>query len=353
MKVQIDRRRFLHMGSLAAAAATITPRAWPSAPRVHSESLFDGHTLSGWIQLENNATAFSSSAIIDPVGLIQRLQHPADPISTYLRPHVTAALAVTAESNSNAIPKPIISEMARQLTDLINGPPIYDPDRFSGVALRAETRELLRRQPTGGQALVRLNKLLLEDAFPALLARSVSEGWTVNDGAISSLGTGRGVIYTGRDFERFRITFTMRHLSGNPDHQACVLLFCTRPDGSNKPLDALGGIQFQVPNGGHWDYRIGMNNDGGAEFTRVAQTHFNPHDWSRVEIVADAHKGVARMAVAQPVGSKGVHVLDFSNPSAGKAGPFALQMHNAGLFDQYKDIAIEENPASNDLLLLD
>ena len=51
--------------------------------------------------------------------------------------------------------------------------------------------------------------------------------------------------------------FTMRHVSGNPDHQACVLIFCSRPQPGEKPLDALGGIQFQVPNGGHWDYRPG------------------------------------------------------------------------------------------------
>jgi hypothetical protein len=105
--------------------------------------------------------------------------------------------------------------------------------------------------------------------------------------------------------------FTMRHVSGNPDHQACVLISCSRPQSVEKPLDALGGIQFQVPNGGHWDYRPGMNNSGGLEFITVTKTHFDVHDWSRVEILADAAKGVARMAVAQPLGSKAVEVLDF------------------------------------------
>jgi hypothetical protein len=70
----------------------------------------------------------------------------------------------------------------------------------------------------------------------------------------------------------------MRHVSGNPDHQACVLIFCSRPQAGEKPLDALGGIQFQVPNGGHWDYRPGMNNSGGAEFTSVTKTGFDVHE---------------------------------------------------------------------------
>jgi hypothetical protein len=144
--------------------------------------------------------------------------------------------------------------------------------------------------------------------------------------------------------------FTMRHVSGNPDHQACVLISCSRPQSVEKPLDALGGIQFQVPNGGHWDYRPGMNNSGGLEFITVTKTHFDVHDWSRVEILADAAKGVARMAVAQPLGSKAVEVLDFRDPTAGKVGPIAWQMHNAGLLDEYKDVTIEPDPKDDDLI---
>jgi hypothetical protein len=146
--------------------------------------------------------------------------------------------------------------------------------------------------------------------------------------------------------------FTIRHVSGNPDHQACVLIFCTRPQSGEKPLDALGGIQFQVPLGGHWDYRPGMNNDGGPEFTRVVKPTFNVHEWSRVEIVADASKGTARMAVAQPVGSRAVEVLDFTDPAAGKSGPIAWQMHNAGLFDEYKDVTIDVDPKYDGLITM-
>ncbi len=57
--------------------------------------------------------------------------------------------------------------------------------------------------------------------------------------------------------------------------------------------------------------------------------------------VADAANGTAHMAVAQPPGSKAVDVLDFKDPKAGKSGPIALQMHNAELSDEYKDIMIE------------
>jgi len=177
-----------------------------------------------------------------------------------------------------------------------------------------------------------------------------SAGWMVKDGAMASTGAGRGVLYTSNDYSHYRLMFTMRHVSGKPDHAACFLIFCTRPQGDEKPLDALGGIQFQPPNGGSWDYRPGQNNAGKGEFTRPEHPKFDSHEWSRVEIVVDAKTGTARMAVAQPVGAKAVEVLNFHVPEAGKVGPIAWQMHNAGLFDEYKDVTIETDPASDELV---
>jgi hypothetical protein len=93
-----------------------------------------------------------------------------------------------------------------------------------------------------------------------------------------------------------------------------------------------------------------MNNSGGPEFTTVAKPQFDVHAWSRVEILADAAKGTARMAVAQPPGAKALEVLAFKDPSAGKVGPIAWQMHNAGLVDEYKDATIELDPTDDSLI---
>lgn len=56
------------------------------------------------------------------------------------------------------------------------------------------------------------------------------------------------------------------------------------------------------------------------------------------------------MAVAQPIGSKAVEILTFEDPTAAKTGPFGLQMHNAHLLDEYRNITIELNPAVNELI---
>ncbi|HEY3836415.1 MAG TPA: DUF1080 domain-containing protein [Bryobacteraceae bacterium] len=328
----MNRRALLQLAGMA---------AFGSSARAGSEiSLFDGKTLEGWIQVENSATSLTAAGITDPAAFTARLTSGSDAVSSVL----AGRLQPSAQAGLPALLK--------DLNQLISGPSLYDRERFKGVALRPETEKLLRQSPQGGDQRARLNKLLLEDAYPQELARSSTTGWTVKDGAMASTGTGRGVIYTTRDFSRFRLTFTMRHVSGNPDHQACVLIFCTRPTAGEKHLDALAGIQFQVPNGGHWDYRPGMNSNGGAEFTTVNKTRFDVHDWSRVEILADAPTGTASMAVAQPIGSKAVEVLRFKDPAAGKTGPVAWQMHNAGLFDEFKDVSVEVDPKRDELITL-
>jgi|SRR5581483_3723091 hypothetical protein len=170
-----------------------------------------------------------------------------------------------------------------------------------------------------------------------------ANSWTVKDASMASLGTARGFIYTKTNYTYYRLIFTMRHISGN--HSACVLIF-----GESPTLDALGGIQFQVPNGGHWDYRPGHNNGGGSEFKSFTHPKFNAANWSQVELLVNAKTGTARMAVAQPPGTKAVEVLDFKDPTAGRTGPIAWQIHNSGLFDEYKNVTVEINPAVNGLI---
>lgn len=309
------------------------------------ESLFDGKTLAGWTQIENSATSLASGGITDPAAFAGKLAHGPDAMSVFLRGRLQAPvksdLATYSASSANA--RAVISALVKDLNQVISGPSIHDKARFSRIVPRPETAKLLQQNPSG-QQLARLNKLLLEDAYPAELAKSSLTGWVVKDGAMASTGAGRGVIYTAKDYGRFRLMFTMRHVSGNPDHQAGVLIFCTRPQPGEKPLDALAGIQFQVPNGGRWDYRPGRNNNGGELFTLMTKTRVDAHAWSRVEILADAATGTARMAVAQPLGSKAIEVLNFKDAAAGKTGPIAWQMHNAGLFDEFKDVTIDADP---------
>jgi Domain of Unknown Function (DUF1080) len=348
------RRKFAQTTAITVAECAMARAGHAKPAQANTIRLFDGRTLKGWLQIENNATSLSVSQITNQAVLIHRLASGSDSVSVFLRGQlsepVRAGLASWSATDPSA--KAEISALVKDLNQVISGPAIYEKARFgNAVMLRPESRKLIHEHPSG-QQLARLNKLLIEDAYSAEIAPSSTTGWEVRDGAMASKGTGRGVIYTERDFTRFRLMFTMRHVSGNPDHQACVLIFCSRPQEDERPLDALGGIQFQVPNGGHWDYRPGMNNAGGAEFATVTKSKVDVHAWSRVEILADATKGTARMAVAQPPGSRAIEVLDFKDPAAGRVGPIAWQMHNAGLFDEYKDVTVELDPVHDELLTI-
>ena len=140
--------------------------------------------------------------------------------------------------------------------------------------------------------------------------------WMVADGIIGSLGVGRGVLFTEKQYRRYRIVFDVRHVAGKPDHQACVLFFGLMPQFDHNAPDMLKAIQFQVPLGGTWDYRDGFHTDGkgaanGNEFDAFPRPAFDPHQWSRVEILIDADAGTARLAVAQPVGATAIELGRF------------------------------------------
>jgi hypothetical protein len=345
----ISRRRFAHLaGAIVGAEVAALSGAMAAPPA--TVSLFDGKTLNGWILLENTVYRVSRYDIFDPAIFVGKIAKGTDPVSVFFRGAIAESLRNDLSTYSAGTPQANLTlpALVNELNQLLSGPSIYDAARFQDVALRPETKGLLV-QKLRGLPLAHLNKLLLEDAYPTDLIRNPAAGWVVKGGALASTGAGRGVIYTAKDYTRYRLTMTMRHVSGNPDHQACFLIFCARPQPGEIPLDVLGGIQFQPPNGGHWDYRPAVNGSGGANFTTVNQTKFDPHQWSRVELLVDAGRGTARMAVAQPIGGKAVEVVRFHDPAAGRTGPIALQMHNAGLFDEYKDISIELDPTDQDL----
>jgi hypothetical protein len=163
--------------------------------------------------------------------------------------------------------------------------------------------------------------------------------WTVKDKAIFGNGTARGWIYYKQQAGTFRWIFTVRQVSGN--HAPTVLIW-----GTLVPLkDALSAIQFQPPNGGHWDYRPGHNNGGGKFFTTIAHTKISSKNWAQCELIANAKTGVARMACCPlPAGKatcKAVEVLRFKDPKAGRVGPIAIQVHNKGIHDEYKNLYLE------------
>jgi hypothetical protein len=179
--------------------------------------------------------------------------------------------------------------------------------------------------------------------------------WTVNAGAMASTGAGRGVLFFKDDFVDYRVIFSVRQVSG--DHFPCVLFFTNRPPVGEKGLDALGAVQWQPPGTWGWDYRPGKNNDGGNYFTKLSSPALKRNQWSQCEMIVRSTTGTALMGccqqnVAGDSPCKGSDFLSFKDPATiGKKGTFAIQMHNGGIHDEYKNISIELNPKSDSLFI--
>ncbi len=112
---------------------------------------------------------FHPAQVADPDGLARRLREGSDPLAAYLRagcaPETRRLLDADPSSPPSAALLPaLVDELNRALAD----PELYQPARFAGVELSADSRALLDREPAGGDLLQR-NRRLLEDAFPGEL----------------------------------------------------------------------------------------------------------------------------------------------------------------------------------------
>jgi hypothetical protein len=164
--------------------------------------------------------------------------------------------------------------------------------------------------------------------------------WEIKEGAMASTGKPND-IYTKEDFGDARIFFQVRQIKGN--HKPCTTLFGNRPAAGAAPKRGLSGAQFQPPNGAWWDY------GAGGAFKRGPNPNFNVANWHQCEVLIK-EAGTFRAACC-PVGAtacKGVEVLSWQGK--GKKAPFDIMMHNAGLFDEYREIWVERGAAGDEML---
>jgi hypothetical protein len=189
------------------------------------------------------------------------------------------------------------------------------------------------------------------------------DSFTVKNGAIASTGPGSH-LWTGEDWLDYRLFFTVRQVGFEPGkgHRPSVTFLGKQPDpAAAKFPRGLFGVQLQPPHGGAWDYRqTGKGGDPKANpqfYTRPEpRPQFDDKKWHRCEVLVKGSTGSFKAACCEIEGQsdcKAVEVLAFSDPAlAGTKGPFCIQIHNAGLYDEFKDIYVEDKPASDQLLTL-
>jgi cellobiose-specific phosphotransferase system component IIC len=108
-----------------------------------------------------------------------KLNQPKDAVSRYISGRLSAATkqTLTEYQNPGSTPASLEPDLQRDLNAIVEGSSIYEDPRFSGVALRGVTKNLSERKPQAND-LARLNRLLLEDAYPLEISRKIT-GWDV------------------------------------------------------------------------------------------------------------------------------------------------------------------------------
>ena len=145
-------------------------------------------------------TSFSAGDIKDLPSFSRKLPASSDPVSAFIfgRLNNSTREALTQNQARAAESSVLQGLLVQALNELVGGPLIYDVSRFAGVALRPETEQLLgvkqqemqnlaqQKERTDqqqarltrleqGEGLGRLNRLLLEDAYPAELSRDLNK----------------------------------------------------------------------------------------------------------------------------------------------------------------------------------
>lgn len=117
-------------------------------------------------------TTLTAGDLKDLPALAEKLKQPTNAVAVYLNGRLSdRARQALARSEGAALSSTALqTNLLAELNAIIEGPSIYEPQRFSGVLLRAETSRLLAQKPEGTE-LARLNRRLLEEACPAEIQR--------------------------------------------------------------------------------------------------------------------------------------------------------------------------------------
>lgn len=150
-----------------------------------------------WIETR---TAFSANEIKDFPALMNWLKAKADPVATFVSSQLSsnAFAAVTDYQTGAAVTASVQKQVVQDLNQMIrqeinnkpgredNKPALYDVQRFAGVKLSEKTQALVSRTDRNDHGTLQMNRLLLQDAFPAAL--------TYNDDVLAISDKGAGTL---------------------------------------------------------------------------------------------------------------------------------------------------------------
>jgi MFS transporter, SP family, arabinose:H+ symporter len=126
------------------------------------------------------SSMFTPNDFQDLPGLATRLGAGGDPLGKFLRsqmPAETVKLLDEYSRNRDLAPG-LRSALAKEFNQVLKTNSLYETSRFAGVNLSQATRTEIEQKPQG-QQLVRLNRALLQEACPGLIAPKANHKGTM------------------------------------------------------------------------------------------------------------------------------------------------------------------------------
>jgi hypothetical protein len=120
-------------------------------------------------RMADDAAILRPEDFIDLPDMVARLS-AGDRVSEFVRDHLSGSTETMLARWDGGADNELKESIVRDLNEMIDGPSIYEEQRFARVELSPETRQPLAGDPKGNE-LRRLNRLLLQDAFPKALPR--------------------------------------------------------------------------------------------------------------------------------------------------------------------------------------
>lgn len=148
-------------GLLVGLIALVFPQVWGNG-YVATNRILHG---------EYGSSYFSTADITDAKALAAKLQLPTegDSLSRFIAGQLSPAHLEVITNYNEVAARELKQVLADDLNHIIRNGPLYDEQRFSDRTLSPDTVSLLAQHPKAGD-LIRLNRLLLLDAYPAEIA---------------------------------------------------------------------------------------------------------------------------------------------------------------------------------------
>ena len=128
-----------------------------------------------WIETQ---TSLAPDDIKNLPELTAKLQRKSDAVSAFVYDKLSKSTIKELDESKGdgSDEKALKTSLARDLNHIVKQEPddneklLYDPQRFAGVALDAKTQDLIKDRDAKKDSLAKLNRRLLTDAYPGIIA---------------------------------------------------------------------------------------------------------------------------------------------------------------------------------------